>query len=581
MKPPCFKSLKRRLTGFLAVLALSFAAAGPLWAADSSQSVKAGVVERGLKQPSAPLQPDRKIPLILPADKPEAELPADTGVRIQVSKFVFEGRSVLSETKIGKIAEPLLDKEVSFTDLALLCRKIEQFYKKKGYFLAQVYLPEQQVQTGEVHVRILEGRLGVLRIQGQKRTPEKFIRRFFRSTEKRGVIHYGRLLRSILLLNENSSTHASVTFAPGKESGTTDLIVEIKEDRPFNLYALFNNGGSDFVSKQREGSQAQMKGLLFPGDKTTVSGIMGSPVANLKYISGAYSALLAPCGLLADFAYNYSEFKSLRELRELGVRGKTQIFHTGLAQALWRSRELSVDAGIFFDYKQIQNFLLSQRSSADELRVLGLNLNIDYADPLRGRSSIAQVLSSGIPHIMGGLDRNDPAASRIGAGGGFVKYNVDAVRIQKLPFSSFLITKFMAQAASDVLPAAEEFSIGGIDTVRGFSQGEHLGDEGYVVNLELRIPPPLITHRQIPYLNQDVKSTVQFAAFIDNGAVFRKAAASGETRSNTITGCGMGLRFFFPHDVNLSFDWGFPVSGNSSSTSAVSEFYLKLNARAL
>lgn len=572
--------LKRQRSKAVLILAVLYLAPlGSVYAAPQD-AVKAGVVDRDLERRPEKASYRKEVPLLVPEEE-EGAVKSEEGPKLFVKAFRFKGYEVFSEKKLQKITQPYIGQEHTLSELRGIARLVQNYYRRKGYFLARAFVPPQAIQEEVLEIQISEGRLGKLIIQNNKRYKEKMIRRYFHRLRESKTIKYGYLLSPMLLLNEWPSMKVAASLKKGEVPGTTDVVLDVKEKLPIRCYFNTNNGGSDFVSKQRVGSTLEFDDFLVKGDRSAVGVVGGSPVNNLRFISSSYSIPILHYGTRAEFAYSYSDFQSARELRELGVKGESQVFHTGLRQALLRTKATNADAGVSFDYKRIENFLLNARTSDDELRVLNFEFNIDHVDRFHGRTYFDNTISVGIPAIMGGLRDNDPNASRAGAGGDAIVYRTEMKRVQQFFLNSYIIAKLRTQAASDVLPSSEQMVIGGVDTVRGFSQGEHLGDSGYIVNLELRVPPPFIGHYILPKTSQSIADTFQAALFLDHGAVSRRNIQAGETKENEITGFGPGLRIFLPHDISLSFDWGFPAGGNVPSSGAESEFYFKVNARVL
>jgi len=572
-------SKPRRPNVVLILVVLYLAPMGSAYAAPQD-AAKAGIVDRDLERRPEKASYRKEVPLLAP-DEEAGPVKSEEGPKLFVKAFRFKGQESISEKKLQKIIQPYTSKEHTLSELRGMARRVQNYYRRKGYFLARVFVPPQNIQEGVLEIQISEGRLGKLIIQNNKRYTEKMLRRYFHRLSEGRTIKYSYLLNPMLRLNEWPSLKVAASLKKGEVPGTTDVVLDVKEKLPVRGYFNVNNGGSDYVSKQRVGSSVEFDDLLVKGDRTAVGIAGGSPVNNLRFISAGYSVPILHYGTRAEFAYSYSDFQSARELRELGVKGESQVYHTGLRQALLRTRTTNADAGVSFDYKRIENFLLKVRTSDDELRVLNFEFNMDHVDPFYGRTYFDNTISVGIPAIMGGLRDNDPNASRAGAGGDAIVYRAEVKRVQQFFLNSYILTKLRTQAASDVLPSSEQMVIGGVDTVRGFSQGEHLGDSGYIINLELRVPPPFIGHYVLPKTSQSVADTFQAALFLDHGGVRRRNIQAGETKENEITGFGPGLRIFLPHEISLSFDWGFPASGNTPSSGADSEFYFKVNARIL
>jgi hemolysin activation/secretion protein len=70
----------------------------------------------------------------------------------------------------------------------------------------------------------------------------------------------------------------------------------------------------------------------------------------------------------------------------------------------------------------------------------------------------------------------------------FTHFNVDVSHTHELPEGFQLYGKVQGQVADGPLVSSEQFSAGGLDTVRGYLESETLGDNGVVGNVELRSP---------------------------------------------------------------------------------------------
>lgn len=200
----------------LAALGAFFTFSGVSFA-DNQQSVKAGVVERSLNKDS--LKAPQSSPVVnieIPEEK-EAKKLADSGQKVLVKKFEFVGNEVVKSAALQRLTVSNTQKELSFTELQAVCDKIKAYYTRSGYFLTQVYLPEQSIKDGVVKIHILEGRLGKIIVRGVQKLKEPWIGRHFAEISKKKVIQYSPLVRSLLILNEYGGLKAKSTFAKGEK----------------------------------------------------------------------------------------------------------------------------------------------------------------------------------------------------------------------------------------------------------------------------------------------------------------------------------------------------------------------------
>src|SRR5665647_1144318 len=87
---------------------------------------------------------------------------------------------------------------------------VEARYKQAGYFLAQGYLPPQNIHDGAIEIAISEGRLGETRLEGESRVSPDVLYAYLDRLPKNEALVIPRLERQVLLINELAGVHASL-----------------------------------------------------------------------------------------------------------------------------------------------------------------------------------------------------------------------------------------------------------------------------------------------------------------------------------------------------------------------------------
>ena len=88
--------------------------------------------------------------------------PIQNGGRILVKGFRLVGKkNGISDEELLEILEEEVDKELTFSEIQLVAKRVQDFYRNKGYFLAQAFIPEQEVKEGIIEIFISEGNLEV------------------------------------------------------------------------------------------------------------------------------------------------------------------------------------------------------------------------------------------------------------------------------------------------------------------------------------------------------------------------------------------------------------------------------------
>ncbi|MBN3037922.1 MAG: ShlB/FhaC/HecB family hemolysin secretion/activation protein [Candidatus Omnitrophica bacterium] len=560
---------------FLAFLLLFFYIPGAY--SQVPPKTRAGAVERNLEVPEAEAEKRKPEDIVIEEEQQKLEMPK--GEKVKVLGFEFEGNKVLDDELLNDLVSGYINKELSLTELEQICELIAQEYHKQGYFLAKAILPAQEINKGIVKIIILEGTLGVIRIKPDEYYREDFIIAHFHPT-KNGIIHHPSLIKSLLLLNENLDLVVKATLKKGEKLGTTDIIIKAEDNFPFDLSWDYNNFGSEYNAEHRMGTSAEVGNILMQGSKLSFRGVGGIDGEDLWFTKAGYQFPIANYGTKGSLSYLWSDFDVGKEYENLDAGGESKIISAEINHPIIRSRVTSLDCLVGFDYKDIENYLMGDLDSDDELSIFKAGLNFNHLDSYKGRNLLNSLLSVGVDDLWGAMGSDEPVlASRVGSGGEFVKFNLDFTRIQKIPWSSFLIFKFSGQTTPDILPVSEQFSIGGGSSVRGYPISEYLGDQGYFGSLELRTPIPFISEMNVPFTNQrKFKEFIQLTAFLDHGKTFLRNPQAGEADDNTITGAGPGLRLTVC-GFNASLDWGFSVAGDEPSTAEDCIFYVRVEKK--
>ena len=468
-----------------------------------------------------------------------------------VKRVVFEGSTNLAPATLAKLASEYENREVSLGELNILARRVRAALRAKGFLVADAVVPSQTVEGGTVKLVISDGRYGKLTVRGNHHYCERFIKRMFGPALDRRVVNSKDLYKSLLILNEYPDLVVQAQFSPGKEVGTTDVVLRVKDERPVHVGLDYNNFGNRLVGQSRLGVTLWAGNSFVDGDEVLLRAVEPFPghvdvLANVGYLRP-----ISKYGDKAGFQYASAKTHANGALSALGIRGDADIYSFVLSHPLMRTFQEVRNLTFALSAKTVRNFVFDQtKLSQDDLRELVIGHDGSRGDK-NGRWIHALTITQGLGTALGGRGNGDPLSSRVGAGDSFTKANLDVLRSQDLKKDRTLLLKLSGQLSTKALPTAEQFAVGGPDSVRGFIQGERLGDDGYIVSAE---------YRQQVWKSKKGHDIVQACGFLDHGNGDLRLPQVGEVHEKGLTGVGVGARAGFGQNTSLRLDLGMPIS---------------------
>ena len=189
----------------------------------------------------------------------------------------------------------------------------------------------------------------------------------------------------------------------------------------------------------------------------------------------------------------------------------------------------------------------------DEVNYAPLALGLDFFAP--DKFGTTSVSLNGAFNFAGDSTNFAQAAYSHQAQAVFAKLNYAVTRDQTIFGKWSLLARASGQVATGPLINNEQFPLGGVNSVRGYYEGEQYGDSGWFTSLELRTP--LIPTR-ISSFNYYVPTWLRASIFMDYGQVY--LIASGvKTQPTPLWGTGFGLSGNINNHVDVRVAVGWPL----------------------
>ena len=460
--------------------------------------------------------------------------PAVDSAKIQVNSLHLTGQSLYSETELLGLTGFTAGEELSLGQLQQMAARIAAFYHENGYFVAQAYLPAQEIQQGAVTIAVVEGRYGDISLRNQSNLSERQANSALDGLNSGEVIDSAPLESRLLLLSDTPGVNVRSTLVPGASAGAADLIVDVTPGQRVTGSIDADNAGNYYTGEYRLGATLNINNLAGQGDVATLRAL--STFDGLNYGRAAYQMQFGKA--TAGVAYSRMEYELGKGFSDLDANGTADIFSVFGSYPLLRSRRSNLYAQLGYDYKTFEDRIDAIPLVTDKnIHVLMASLHGNHRDDFAGGGLTAASLtwSTGV------LDIETPearAADGVTArsNGHYDKLGFHVMRLQHITDRVSLYGAVSGQVASKNLDSSEQMSLGGMYGVRAYPQGEAFGDEGYLATLEARLLLPQFSDQQV--------GQVHLIGFVDGGSVtVNKDPWDGSDNSRTLSGAGVGVNW--------------------------------------
>lgn len=449
-------------------------------------------------------QPD--IDLNPPAPIAEA-VPA--GPKVVVAALRISGQSLFPEATLVAATGYRPNTQLDLADLRALAAKITRYYNDRGYFLAQAYVPAQDIQGGAVTIAVIEGQYGKIGLNNQTNLSDGTANAILAGLDSGDIVATAPLERRLLLLSDVPGVRVRSTLSPGTAVGTSDLLVDLTPGRRVSGSVEADNAGNRYTGAYRAGGTVNFNNPLGIGDVLSLRVL--SSFDGLAYARASYQALVGKATVGVAFAH--LDYELGREFKSLDASGNAKIASVFASYPIDRSRDSNLSILVGADAKWFEDkFGLIGSVSHRRTQVGSIGLSGDARDGFGGGGWTAY--SAGVS--FGNLDIRNPAdraidAATARADGGYGKAQFSLARLQSLGGPLSLYGLVRGQIAFNNLDISEKMELGGAYGVRAYPEGEAYGDQGYIATVEARL--------SLERMMKSLPGDLLLFAFVDVGEV--------------------------------------------------------------
>ena len=533
-------------------------------------------IEGATRQSDVLTQPDRyekqlkRVPKKPPEIKEVEPAPETNEEKFPVEKIQLVGCESFPPEDFASIVSKYENKEVTLTELNTLAKEIEREYLRRGVISA-VFVPPQDIKEKSITLRVVEAKMGELKIQDAKWFSKKRLHYYWKVYSSE-VLRYDKLSKSIQMMNKNPDREVKAALTAGKKPGTTDVILTPETNFPIHFTSSFDREGTPSTGIGRTGLGIRHNNFLGLDDTL----ITGYTFGNNFWGRYAYHSLpISSQGTTLMYGYSVSKSIPKKEYAAFGIVSAAQDYSVSVHQDIFKKDEYLGEIFGGFRANDKTTELNTGTYSRDRLRIF--NLGGTYTKRGFGSSlSITPQIDQGV-YAFGASGKNSPFASR-GAIPRYTKFTLNTNYKKLLPLNMQLSQKFTNGFASSKLTPQQEYSIGGIDSVRGYPAGDYLADNAFISNTELLMPSIFIPKKwRLPYAQTSLRDQVTTVVFADYGWGQRRGALEAEKKTVNDVGVGAGLRVSLFNQALVRLEWGFPIGDHMITEGGNSQFHFSVD----
>ena len=193
-----------------------------------------------------------------------AETATNAVAKFKVEKYLVSGNSVLTPASLGNVFTNVphaFGTNVAFTDIRAALGELQMAYRERGFVTVSVALPPQKLTNATVKVKVTEGRLADIRVQGNSWFTTANVLRAVPSLHTSMLLNSHVFQRELDRANANRNRQIYPVIGPGLEPGTSELTLKVKDRFPLHARLEINNQATPGTPEFRVNASAQYDNL--------------------------------------------------------------------------------------------------------------------------------------------------------------------------------------------------------------------------------------------------------------------------------------------------------------------------------
>lgn len=367
--------------------------------------------------------------------------------------------------------------------IAKLLDDLNRFYQDKGFITTRVSVPQQNIKSGKLILRVTPGKVGKLGYTSGKSVDSRLTTAFPLAIGDH--VELRKLEQGLDNFNRPPSQSGKFQLVPGNIEGESDILVSTTQDKRWRVTTSVDNSGYKTTGVAKPSIDFALDNLLGSNDTLNVGYNTNADREGDTKLS--HSANIQYSVPYKDWSFSIGQSRHEFDRIIAGVNqsyrvnGNSTQATFGAEKLLTRSQAARHYAYANLAIKESHNYIEGFEIESQRRNLSVLNAGW-RGDKTLGQNKLEWKLGGklGLNAFGAMQDIPGPAISKFTAAE--AKATLKApIRQGKLTYTGTLA----AQTSNDELPGSEQFGVGGRYDVRGFHEDTLFGNSGVYLRNEI------------------------------------------------------------------------------------------------
>ncbi len=474
---------------------------------------------------------------------------------IQVDRIQVLGSTVFDTWELSNITQPYENRTLTLEEMQAAADAVTRYYLDHGYLTSRAILADQTLKNGQLQIQILEGKLADITIQGEKDLPQDYIKNRILRAGRQPLNQEALESQLQLLRSDPLFDRVEGVLRDGKTLNETNLDLKLQRAQPYFGQLQLDNYGNPTVGRLALSALTGLQNFSGFGDTLSL-GLVRSNGTSLFNLNYQYP--IRPNGSTLTLRLAPSQYRvTSPDLASLDITGSSQLYELAFRAPL--KRQITQEFALTAKLSHRTGSTLIGDTLVAENSTNTLQLGQDWLKrDKRGLWTAQSQLNLG-------------NATTDNTKGTFLSFSGQLQRLQILSKKQTLIADLHWQWSPHSLPPSQQFSLGGYQSLRGYTPSLLTGDNGFTFSLENQI-----TLQK----NRTGDPKLQLSPFLELGSTWTATPQNAlQPPTNLFASTGLGLTWQPLTHWKIRVDLALPLTKNPTEPSQKPALYLNSNYR--